>query len=80
VPRANLAPGILAQREREQALRDRLEDARRQARSPEEVRSLLANYREGIERGRRTAADRTDDDDDGTAWGRNGGGEHDEPR
>jgi HAMP domain-containing protein len=80
VPRANLAPGILAQREREQALRDRLEDARREGRSPEEVRTLLANYREGIERGRRTAADRTDDDDDGTAWGRNGGGEHDEPR
>jgi signal transduction histidine kinase len=80
VPRANLAPGILAQREREQELRDRLEDARRQARPPEEVRTLLANYREGIERGRRTAADWTDDDDDGTAWGGNGGGEHDEPR
>jgi signal transduction histidine kinase len=81
VPRANLAPGILAQREREQALRDRLEDARRQGRSPEEVRSLLANYRDGIERGRRTAADRTDDDDDGTAaWDQIGGGEHDEPR
>jgi signal transduction histidine kinase len=81
VPRANLAPGILAQREREQALRDRLEDARRQARSPEEVRTLLANYRDGIERGRRTAADRMDDDDDGTAaWDHTGGGEHDEPR
>ena len=81
VPRANLAPGILAQREREQALRDRLEDARREARSPEEVRTLLANYRDGIERGRRTAADRTDDDDDGTAaWDHFGGGEHDEPR
>jgi signal transduction histidine kinase len=81
VPRANLAPGILAQREREQALRDRLEEARRQARSPEEVRTLLASYREGIERGRRTAADQMDDDDDGTtAWDAFVGDEHEEPR
>jgi HAMP domain-containing protein len=80
VPRANLAPGILAQREREQALRERLEEARRQARSPEEVRTLLASYREGIERGRRTAADRVDDDDDQTAaWDAFVGDEHDEP-
>jgi hypothetical protein len=58
VPRANLAPGILAQRER--ALREDAEEAHRQARSPEEVRSLLANYRAGIERGRRTAGDQTE--------------------
>src|SRR6266568_4844593 len=55
VPRANLAPGILTQRER--AMRDEEEDARRAARSPEEVRSLLANYHEGLERGRRSAGE-----------------------
>jgi len=80
VPRANLAPGIMAQREREAgatgttdetkatgAIRATgLDDAQpdpggRRARSPEEIRSLLANYRAGLERGRRTAAGREAD-------------------
>jgi hypothetical protein len=74
VPRANLAPGILAQRER--ALQEDGGDAQRQARSPEEVRSLLANYRAGIERGRRTAGDQTEDDWDTDAVM---GNDYDEP-
>jgi methyl-accepting chemotaxis protein len=76
VPRANLAPGILAQRER--AMREELDEARRQARSPEEVRSLLESYRAGIERGRRGAGYPID----GTAgWDADAtvGNEHDEP-
>jgi HAMP domain-containing protein len=77
VPRANLAPGILAQRER--AMRDEGGGAGRQARSPEEVRSLLANYRAGIERGRRTAGDQTEGETPG--WDSDAviGNEHDEP-
>ncbi|HZD01264.1 MAG TPA: nitrate- and nitrite sensing domain-containing protein [Actinomycetes bacterium] len=54
VPRANLAPGILEQR-RPAAGGQPVDPAQRQ-RSPEEVRSLLATYRAGLERGRRTAA------------------------
>jgi HAMP domain-containing protein len=75
VPRANLAPGILTQRER--AMRDEEEDARRAARSPEEVRSLLANYHEGLERGRRSAGEGMEGETAG--WDAVVGNEHDEP-
>jgi HAMP domain-containing protein len=53
VPRANLAPGILEQRQ--QAGGGRAAEPGQRTRSPEEVRSLLATYRAGLERGRRTA-------------------------
>jgi len=76
VPRANLAPGILAQRER--AMREEEDDdPRRPARSPEEVRSLLANYRDGLERGRRSAGEAIDGETAG--WDTVVGNEHDEP-
>jgi signal transduction histidine kinase len=75
VPRANLAPGILTQRER--AMRDEEENARRAARSPEEVRSLLANYHEGLERGRRSAGEGMEGETAG--WDAVVGNEHDEP-
>ena len=61
VPRANLAPGILEQREqreeREQTATGSgpAADPRQRSRSPEEVRTMLATYRAGLERGRRTA-------------------------
>ncbi len=77
VPRTNLAPGILAQRER--AMRDEANDVPRPARSPEEVRSLLASYRAGLERGRRSASDRMEGETAG--WDADAviGNEHDEP-
>jgi HAMP domain-containing protein len=74
VPRANLAPGILAQRE--YAMREELRREPRAARSPEEVRNLLADYRSGIERGRRTAGDRPGGEPAG--WDSVEGNEHDE--
>jgi HAMP domain-containing protein len=75
VPRANLAPGILAQRER--VTREEQGDPQRAARSPEEVRSLLANYRAGIERGRRSASE---GEGETAGWDAVVGNEHDEPR
>jgi HAMP domain-containing protein len=75
VPRANLAPGILAQREH--AMRDELRREPRAARSPEEVRNLLADYHSGIERGRRGASDRPGNEPAG--WDSVGDNEHDEP-
>jgi HAMP domain-containing protein len=74
VPRANLAPGILAQRE--YAMREELRREPRAARSPEEVRNLLADYHSGIERGRRTAGDRPGGEPAG--WDSVEGNEHDE--
>jgi HAMP domain-containing protein len=74
VPRANLAPGILAQRER--AMRQEQSDPQRAARSPEEVRSLLANYRAGLERGRRSAGE---EEGEAAGWDAVVGNEHDEP-
>jgi HAMP domain-containing protein len=74
VPRANLAPGILAQREH--AMREEVRSEPRAARSPEEVRNLLADYRSGIERGRRSASDRAGNDPPG--WDSDGD-EHDQP-
>ncbi len=53
VPRANLAPGILEQRQ--QTASSQPTEPRQRLRSPEEVRSLLATYRAGLERGRRSA-------------------------
>jgi signal transduction histidine kinase len=73
VPRANLAPGILAQREH--AMREELHREPRTARSPEEVRDLLADYRSGIERGRRSASGRAGNDPPG--WD-SVGDEHDQ--
>jgi hypothetical protein len=54
VPRANLAPGILEQRER--VASDPPAGQPQRLRSPEEVRSLLATYRAGLQRGRQSAA------------------------
>jgi hypothetical protein len=75
VPRASLAPGILAQRER--AMREERDEAPRTSRSPEEVRSLLASYRAGLERGRRSAGEGMDAE--ATGWDAVVGNEHDEP-
>jgi hypothetical protein len=55
VPRANLAPGILEQRQQATSRQPAEPRPRQRLRSPEEVRSLLATYRAGLERGRRTA-------------------------
>jgi HAMP domain-containing protein len=74
VPRANLAPGILAQRE--YAMREEVRREPRAARSPEEVRNLLADYHSGIERGRRIAGDRPGGEPAG--WDSVEGNEHDE--
>ncbi|HEX8861627.1 MAG TPA: nitrate- and nitrite sensing domain-containing protein [Actinomycetes bacterium] len=74
VPRANLAPGILTQRE--YAMREEVRREPRAARSPEEVRNLLSDYRSGIERGRRTAGDRPGGEP--TGWDSVEGNEHDE--
>jgi hypothetical protein len=51
-------------------------DPKRSARSPEEVRSLLANYRAGIERGRRSAGE---GHPEAAGWDTVVGNEHDEP-
>ena len=50
VPRANLAPGMVAA----EPTAD-LSQAKPAARSPDEVRSMLSNYRTGLERGRLVA-------------------------
>jgi HAMP domain-containing protein len=59
VPRANLAPGMLAEQEPPAVSSDPPTDpdlARgARARSPEEVRSMLSSYRSGVERGRTQA-------------------------
>jgi len=56
VPRANLAPGIVAA-QRAAGVRPTPPDpAIGSARSPDEVRSMLSSYRTGLERGRRMAA------------------------
>jgi Histidine kinase-, DNA gyrase B-, and HSP90-like ATPase len=52
VPRANLAPGMVASQE---APADQPESVQASGRTPEEVRSMLASYRTGIERGRTVA-------------------------
>jgi HAMP domain-containing protein len=52
VPRANLAPGMVASQE---AAPDQPEPAQSSGRSPEEVRSMLSSYRTGLERGRTVA-------------------------
>jgi hypothetical protein len=60
VPRANLAPGMLAEQEPPPPVTpdpppapDHLRPSR--ARSPEQVRSMLSSYRSGVERGRSQA-------------------------
>jgi hypothetical protein len=58
VPRANLAPGMLAEQEPPPVTPDPPDpDLARGARgrSPEEVRSMLSSYRSGVERGRTQA-------------------------
>jgi hypothetical protein len=49
VPRANLAPGMVATQQAEPA------PGPAAGRSPDEVRSMLSSYRTGIERGRTVA-------------------------
>jgi hypothetical protein len=55
VPRANLAPEMVAQAERA-AERGAAPPPTSFSRSPDEVRSMLSSYRTGLERGRRMAA------------------------
>jgi Nitrate and nitrite sensing/HAMP domain len=56
VPRANLAPGMVAsQQATSQAAPSQPEPAQPSGRSPEEVRSMLSSYRTGLERGRSVA-------------------------
>jgi hypothetical protein len=52
VPRANLAPGMVASQE---APADQPESVQASGRSPDEVRSMLSSYRTGLERGRTVA-------------------------
>jgi signal transduction histidine kinase len=59
VPRANLAPGMVAAQTAAPAARppdDSSQPPTSAARSPEEVRSMLSSYRSGLERGRMMAA------------------------
>jgi HAMP domain-containing protein len=51
VPKANLAPGMVASRQAP----SQPEPAQPSGRSPEEVRSMLSSYRTGLERGRNVA-------------------------
>jgi hypothetical protein len=59
VPRANLAPGMLAEQEPPPVSPDPPPDPDlprgARARSPEQVRSMLSSYRSGVERGRTQA-------------------------
>ncbi|HZB59162.1 MAG TPA: ATP-binding protein, partial [Actinomycetota bacterium] len=80
VPRANLAPGMVAARTAATAATepaDSSQPSSAAARSPEEVRSMLSSYRSGLERGRMAAGEDADrggdahsssrsDDDDAT--------------
>jgi hypothetical protein len=52
VPRANLAPGMVASQE---ATAGQPESVQASGRTPEEVRSMLSSYRTGLERGRTVA-------------------------
>jgi hypothetical protein len=61
VPRANLAPGMVAAQAAAPAAQtapagDSSQSSPSAARSPEEVRSMLSSYRSGLERGRMMAA------------------------
>jgi len=56
VPRANLAPGIVAESKRAAEQAESTPPASSFSRSPDEVRSMLSSYRTGLERGRRMAA------------------------
>jgi len=66
VPRANLAPGIVAETGRATGQEGSAPPASSFSRSPDEVRSMLSSYRTGLERGRRMAAgnDLSDRDED----------------
>jgi hypothetical protein len=55
VPRANLAPGMVASQTAAQAAPSQPEPAQPSGRSPDEVRSMLSSYRTGLERGRSVA-------------------------
>jgi signal transduction histidine kinase len=72
VPRANLAPGMVAQAQRGAGERPATPPPSSFSRSPEEVRSMLSSYRTGLERGRRMAA--SDDLDDRSEGARSGYG------
>ena len=73
VPRANLAPGIVAEDQRQAAQPESASPASSFSRSPDEVRSMLSSYRTGLERGRRMAAgDEADDRGEGARSGYGG--------
>src|SRR6266545_2376887 len=70
VPRANLAPGMVAQAQRAAGEHSAAPPPSGFSRSPEEVRSMLSSYRTGLERGRRMAAgDDLDDRGEGARSG-----------
>jgi signal transduction histidine kinase len=71
VPRANLAPGIVAETQRASERVESTPPASSFSRSPDEVRSMLSSYRTGLERGRRMAAGNDDPGDE--AWSGYGG-------
>jgi hypothetical protein len=66
VPRANLAPGMLAEQEPPPVSPDPPPDPDltrgARGRSPEQVRSMLSSYRSGVERGRTQAGPESDAD------------------
>jgi hypothetical protein len=64
VPRANLAPGIVAETQRASERAESTPPASSFSRSPDEVRSMLSSYRTGLERGRRMAAGNDDPGDE----------------
>jgi HAMP domain-containing protein len=69
VPRANLAPGIVAETQRESERAESTPPASSFSRSPDEVRSMLSSYRTGLERGRRMAAGNDSGDEARSGYG-----------
>jgi signal transduction histidine kinase len=69
VPRANLAPGIVAETQRASERAEPTPPASSFSRSPDEVRSMLSSYRTGLERGRRMAAGNDPGDEARSGYG-----------
>ncbi len=69
VPRANLAPGIVAETQRASERAESTPPASSFSRSPDEVRSMLSSYRTGLERGRRMAAGNDPGDEARSGYG-----------
>jgi hypothetical protein len=69
VPRANLAPGIVAETQRASERAEPTPPESSFSRSPDEVRSMLSSYRTGLERGRRMAAGNDPGDEARSGYG-----------